>query len=332
MPEPMTISVVIATHTVDRWESLQGAVAAAQEQTRPPQEIVVSVDHNPELSSTARAKWDGTEVRVVDSRYPGRSGSTKNSGLEAARMDLVVFIDDDVTPPVDLLERLARIYEDDPAIKAVGVAALPNFETGRPAWLGEEFDWTIGCTYRGLPTKRGPMGRMVGSCMSARREALLAVRGFHADHHDDLDISHRLIDRYGWNSLVFEPDIAVSHLAPAARTNWRYLSNRVYTTNRDKVRAMQDLGSGANSASDRAFVLRFVFRYLPEHLAHPRSGGWQRAAGGIGFVTVAALGSVLGRIDAKRGRILPSLTLGLEFTAPAPPPPAQPEPASSTPA
>ena len=311
-PRSLTVSVVIATYTFDRWESLARTIGAAQRQTYPPVEVIVSVDHNPDLTVAARRAWADGDVTVIDSRYPGDVGSAKNSGLEVASGDIVLFIDDDVTPPADLIAKLVRIYDEDATAQGIGVAATPDFDTARPRFLAPEFDWIVGCTYRGLPSTRGPMGRMVGSCMSARREALLAVRGFHADHHSDLDISHRLIARYGWDCLVFDPDLVVSHQVPASRVTFRYLAHRVFSTNRGKVRVIEDLGEGGNNASDRAFVSRFLLRYLPRHLASVRSGGWQAALGGISFIALAAAGNAAGRIDSWLGRSQPELTQGLD--------------------
>ena len=314
---PATVSVVIATHTLDRWELLVDAVTSALAQSQPPQEVIVAVDHNPELAEAARDRFADDPVTVVDSRYPGRSGSTKNSGLEVTKGDLVVFIDDDVSAPSDLLARLLHIYATSPETQAIGVNAVPRFESERPRWLPYEFDWAFGCSYRGLPTRRGPMGRMIGSCMSARREALFAVAGFHADHHDDLDISHRIISRYGYDSLVFEPGIEVRHFVPDERVKFRYFAQRVFETNRDKVRVMRDLADGGNHRSDVSFVARFLLRYLPGYLLSPRSGGWARAAAGLTAVALAALGNALGRLDLVLGRTTPAVTRGLQQAEPA---------------
>jgi glycosyltransferase involved in cell wall biosynthesis len=308
----LSVSIVIATHTLDRWALLVEAVTAALAQTHAPIEVIVAVDHKPELAEAVRARFISDPVRVVDSRYPGRSGSTKNAGLEAATADVVVVVDDDVSAPIDLVERLVEIYTTTASTQAVGVNAMPRFESERPRWLPLEFDWAFGCSYRGLPTQRGPMGRMIGSCMSARRDALLSVKGFHADHHDDLDISHRLIDRYGYASVLFEPGIEVMHFVPDERVKFPYFARRIYETNRDKVRVMRDLEDGGNHRSDVAFVSKFLFRYLPGYLASPQAGGWRQAGAGLAAIFLAASGNVVGRVNLALGRTEPAVTRGLE--------------------
>ncbi len=47
--ELRTVSVIIPAYTLARWELLSDAVARLQSQTRLPDEIILCIDHNPEL-------------------------------------------------------------------------------------------------------------------------------------------------------------------------------------------------------------------------------------------------------------------------------------------
>src|SRR5205085_9263899 len=86
----LTMTVVICAYTLDRWSQLEAAVRSAQAQRQPVQEIVVVVDHNPELLERARRRWTAeaqgdaglqdlnasVAVRVVASTgAPGLSGA-----------------------------------------------------------------------------------------------------------------------------------------------------------------------------------------------------------------------------------------------------------------
>ena len=45
----LTVCVVICAYTFDRWDDILAAVASVRSQTTAAQEIVVVVDHNPDL-------------------------------------------------------------------------------------------------------------------------------------------------------------------------------------------------------------------------------------------------------------------------------------------
>ena len=48
------ISVVICAYTEKRWQDLQAAIHSVKQQSLPPKEIIVVIDHNPSLAQLAR--------------------------------------------------------------------------------------------------------------------------------------------------------------------------------------------------------------------------------------------------------------------------------------
>ena len=69
----LTMCVVICVYTCDRWDDILAAVASVRSQKTAPEEIVVVVDHNPDLYSRLRAVLP--DVTVVENRYQrGLSG------------------------------------------------------------------------------------------------------------------------------------------------------------------------------------------------------------------------------------------------------------------
>ena len=60
----------------------------------------------------------------------------------------------------------------------VGGLTLPVWKEPRPAWFPEEFDWVVGCTYRGMPESREPVRNLLGGNASFRREAFERSGGF----------------------------------------------------------------------------------------------------------------------------------------------------------
>src|SRR5579875_2090422 len=162
-------SVVICTYTEARWEELIRAIEAVQRQTLAPRETIVVVDHNRPLLERVQAELPGV-LAVENGHVRGLSGA-RNSGSEAARGSIIVFLDDDAIAEPDWLSSLMAAY-DDPTVLGVGGSVEPLWRAGRPDWFPREFDWVVGCTYLGMPKRTAPVRNLIGCNMSFRRAAL----------------------------------------------------------------------------------------------------------------------------------------------------------------
>ncbi|MGH3513654.1 MAG: glycosyltransferase family 2 protein, partial [Pseudonocardiaceae bacterium] len=156
----LSASVVLCAYTDHRWSGIVRAVASVHAQTAPAHEVLLVVDHNPDLAARARTALTG--VIVVENTYRTGLSGARNTGFHAATGEVVAFIDDDAAARPDWLERLLVMYRD-PTVMGVGGSARPVWPTGfdRPAFLPAddagigtgELDWVVGCTYSGLPTR-----------------------------------------------------------------------------------------------------------------------------------------------------------------------------------
>src|SRR5690606_25265152 len=144
-------SVVICAYTEQRWDDLLAAVDSVRRQTLTPREIIVVVDHNPAMLARVRDEI-GDVLAVENHQRQGLSGA-RNSGLRASSGEYVAFLDDDALAEPDWLGRLAAGY-DDPRVVGVGGVIEPLWSGGRPGWFPAEYDWVVGCTYVGMPTRR----------------------------------------------------------------------------------------------------------------------------------------------------------------------------------
>ncbi|HET7094259.1 MAG TPA: glycosyltransferase family 2 protein, partial [Thermomicrobiales bacterium] len=169
------VSVVICAYADDRWPDLLAAVASVQTQTPAAREIIVVVDHNDALLDRVRTQIPG--VAAVANVEPRGLSGARNSGVAASGGAIVAFLDDDATAAPDWLHQLCAAY-DDPWVLGVGGAVEPAWAGGRPAWFPDEFDWVVGCTYRGMPGQTAPVRNLIGANMSFRRCVLEAVGGF----------------------------------------------------------------------------------------------------------------------------------------------------------
>ena len=255
-----TADVVICTYTEARWDLLLRSVDSVLKQRVAPGRLIIVVDHNDDLLESCRARWESgaidssVPITLCANRFDGRLGSARNTGLLVADADVVAFLDDDAEAAEDWLERLLTVYESNPDAVAVGGAPRPVYAAPRPDWFPPDFDWVFGCHYGMLPSVLAPVRHLIGANMSVRRDEMLGVGGFHADDHDDMDLSHRIADCHGPAAVLYEPRAEVRHHVSAERLTWTYFWRRCFFVNRSKVSAFADMGTAANIGAEARFV------------------------------------------------------------------------------
>lgn len=319
MNHELTADVIICTYTEARWDLLVRSVNSVLEQRVAPGRLIVVVDHNDDLLARCRARWSSgsTEssvpIIICPNRFAGRLGSARNTGLLLANADVVAFLDDDAAADVDWLERLLAVYASRSEAVAVGGAPRPVYAAPRPDWFPPDFDWIFGCHYDMLPSTLAPLRHLIGASMSVRREEMLAVGGFHADDHDDMDLSHRIADAHGPASVLYEPLAEVRHYVSAERLTWTYFWRRCYFVNRGKVDAFADMGPAGNIGAEARFVGELLIKGGPALLAASSGRAqplrqWLVAVVGTAIATV---GYLAGRIRLARGIRFECPTTGL---------------------
>jgi GT2 family glycosyltransferase len=318
--------VVICTYTPARWELLARSVESALAQEVAPQQLIIVVDHNDVLLARCRQEWGAdsadspVEIVVVANQFAGRLGSARNTALLLARAEIVAFLDDDAEAAPDWLERLRAVYVTHPGAVAVGGAPRPNYGAPRPSWFPPDFDWVFGCHYQSLPDRLAPVRRLIGASMSVRRDEMLAVGGFHADDHDDMDLSHRIAHEHGPAAVLYEPRAEVHHYVPPERMTWSYFWRRCFFVNRSKVGALADMGEGGNIGAELRFGGGVLLGLAPALLAavtgRPERLGQALAA--VVGLALAGCGHLAGWLRLARGRRPDVLTTGLSVAETCP--------------
>lgn len=305
-------SVVICAYTQKRWPMLVDAVRSCLQQTVAPLELIVCIDHNDELLSRCKAEAAGWQsgspvpITVVPNRFGGRLGSARTTAVQLAQGEVVAFLDDDAVADPDWLENLLVPFSEDGA-GAVGGAPVPIFHAPEPRWFPPAFYWVFGCAYEGLPTSRAPLKHLIGANMAARRDALLAIGGFHSDNHDDMDMCHRIAHEFPDRPVLYEPNAIVRHNVTPDRLTWHYFWRRCFFVNRGKVAAFRGMGEAANLDAEASFALRSAYR--------ASKSAWRRAVAGDVFglvrllvllagLALAAAGNVSGHLWPERTRAL----------------------------
>ncbi|WP_334171720.1 glycosyltransferase family 2 protein [Sinomonas sp.] len=303
--EPPTVSVVVCSYTMERWDLLTKVIASVQAQTYAAQQILVIVDHNPDLYKRLMETVRDAVI-VENSGPPGLSGA-RNTGVGLATSEIVAFLDDDAEAAPDWLERLIPFY-DDPDVLAVGGRAEPMWEAGRPAHFAEELDWIVGCSHRGLPRVASEVRNVIGANMSFRRDVLVQVGGFNVSLGrqgsvplgcEETEICIRSTIGAPGSRVVYEPAAVVRHFVPATRGTLRYMLARSWSEGISKAQVSRLVGQKRTLGAERRYVRRTLPRAvisgLRESIVERNPAGLSRAGALMAVLAVTAAGYVRGR-------------------------------------
>ncbi|MEV4640914.1 glycosyltransferase [Actinoplanes sp. NPDC049548] len=305
-PRP-AVSIVIPTHSEQRWASLVRTVAAVKSQQYTPAEIVVVVDHNSALYRRARRDLSG--VTVLENLYNQGVSGNRNTGAFHTSTSLIAFVDDDVIMDTDWLGHLIAPFAD-PKVIGAGGGIAPAWEGAEPRWMPEEFLWAVGGSYAGLPTSTSRVRNVWSAGMVVRRDAFLAVGGFRTgfgklgsqNRPEDTELCLRM-SALGGGHWMYVPEAMIRHEVPVERSTFGWFVRRCYAEGRGKV-AMAGLLDGSESLGSERAYLRSLPKAVVRNLAAAGRGrGLHHAlkAGGVlAGVAAAGWGGVVETVAARR--------------------------------
>lgn len=291
---PLTqVSVVIPTHSEQRWSSLARTVESARAQQHRPEVVIVVVDHNPALLARARRDLPA-DVRVLPNEYARGASGARNTGAFAAGTDLIAFLDDDTSACPGWLGRMIIAF-DDPAVIGAGGGIEGAWEGTRPRWMPDEFLWTVGISYAGMPTRTAPIRNVWSANMLVRGTAFRAVGGFRTgfgklgdeNRPEDTDLCLRMsAERDGrW---LYVPEAVIRHEVPLNRSTFGFFLRRCYAEGRGKVQMAGLADTTLDTERD----------YLRRTLPRAVTRGLARASRGHGVAHALRAGSVLAGVGA----------------------------------
>ena len=258
------LSVIICAYTMARWDQLVEAVASVHAQSTPAAEVVVVVDHNDELLERAGAVLaDAATVVLPNTQRRGLAGA-RNTGVEAATGEVVVFLDDDARAAPRWLEEMSKHYRD-PTVIGVGGLVVPLWASGAPDWFPPEFGWVVGCSYTGQPEHTAVVRNPIGANMSFRRDPVLAVGGFRVEvgrvgadalGGEETELSIRLAQHHPGSRILHEPAAVVHHHVPGNRGRWAYFRRRCWAEGLSKAQVSRLSDPTRALGSERAYVRR----------------------------------------------------------------------------
>jgi len=254
--------VLICAYTLDRLDVLSQAIESVRAQSTPAHEIVLTIDHSPELLAEARRRWP--DVKLIENHEEQGLSGARNSGVAACGGDVIAFLDDDAVAAPDWLERLGDAYRD-PDVFGAGGSVRPAWVEGKPAWFPPEFDWVVGCTHSGMPRQREAVRNLVGANMSLRRSALEELGGFRHELGrvgtipagcEETDLCIRVGQRWPESKILYDPAAAVDHYVPAGRGTREYFTSRCRGEGRSKAVLAGLVGSGSGLEAERTYTSR----------------------------------------------------------------------------
>ena len=256
-----TVSVIICVYTEQRWDDLCLAIASAQHQTYLASEIIVVVDHNVALQDRLAAVVDIT--LVPNSQTRGLSGA-RNSGCTLARSEIIAFLDDDAVAEPQWLEALVAAFDDDHII-GTGGAIMPHWATGQPRWFPSEFQWVVGCSYRGMPTTTARIRNPIGGNMALRRAAFDRIGGFRTEIGrvgtvplgcEETEWCIRASESLPGAAFLYILGARTHHRVPAQRARWGYFLRRCYAEGLSKAAIERFVHTAATLSTEHGYVTR----------------------------------------------------------------------------
>jgi glycosyltransferase involved in cell wall biosynthesis len=286
----MRISVVVCTHTTDRYADLRDAVESVLANTYENREVVIVSDGSEAVYERAMADY-GDEEAVRVHLQPTNRGllTARNTGARVAEGDVVAFVDDDALADERWLAELAAAYEADDArsadgrVLAAGGRMVPAWVAGEPTFLPEEFYWLVGVTHRGFARGPGEVRNTFGSNISFRRDVFEELGGFDTDiggrrgdshlQGGETELCARLRSEYG-AGVQYAPEARVAHKVFDYRTKPGWLVRRAFWQGYSK-RGMEVFvpeSTGEEGAFLRALLTEFVPDRVRGLILHPRAG------------------------------------------------------------
>ena len=223
-PPPTTVILCTRNRPAELRSALTSLVGLAY----PAFEVVV-VDNAPGMG-TARevaAGFDDDRIRVVGEPRPGLARA-RNTGVRAARHDILAFTDDDVVVDPLWLQGIADGFTDDPRVACVcGMVPSGELRTRAQLYFDARVTWARNCGRKTYDINRPPaddalfpfrVGQFgTGANFAMRRECMFDLGGFdeglgagsRTRGGEDIDMFVRVL--LAGYELVYQPSAIVWH-------------------------------------------------------------------------------------------------------------------------
>lgn len=295
----VTTTVILSCHSMDRWQSILDSVASVRGQQSAPEEssIVVSVDHNSELSSRLRKQLPDLEIVDNESGIRGAS-ATRNAGARVSNAQVLAFLDDDEVADPQWLQRLVEPFGTSTNIVGTGGRYEPRWERRRPVWFPDELAWVVGGHFKGMPTTPAIVRNVWAGNMAVRSDVFHAVGGFRENfgrngllsQPEDTDLCIRMASSQPDGRWWYLPEAVVYHTVPSSRSGFQFFVRRCYSEGRGKVEMSRQFKGQKSLDTERQYLLHLIPKRIGHHLVSGPTGVLRAGAIVVG-ITAAAMGA-----------------------------------------
>ena len=238
------VSVIVPAYNEE--VGIAAAVHSLAGNDYPTLEIIVVDDGSTDGTAAAVEAIDDPRVRLIRQANGGKPAAL-NTGIAAARHDIIVMVDGDTIFEPDTIRHLVAPLED----AGVGAVAGNTKVGNRQGLLGrwQHIEYVIGCNLdRRMYEVLGCMPTVPGAIGAFRRQALATVGGVSDDTlAEDTDLTMAL-NRAGWK-VVFEDRARAWTEAPTTlrqlwrqRYRWSYGTMQAMWKHRRAVTERSSLG------------------------------------------------------------------------------------------
>ena len=137
MTEPRVVTIVLCTY--DRARMLGAALdrLIAQSEDSPAYEIILVDNNSSDDTRLVAERYTSSSARPVQYVFEPRQSlvHARNTGIAAARSDIIAFTDDDVCVTEDWVQVIKRTFDAHPEVDGLGGRTLPIWPSDPPAWL-----------------------------------------------------------------------------------------------------------------------------------------------------------------------------------------------------
>jgi hypothetical protein len=228
------VSVIVCTHSVERWPWLLKCLASLRTQTLEPFEVIVVVNGSADLDGRLR-KRHGPE-RLLYTSAPLGLSAARSLGLTAATGAFVCFLEDDAVADPNCLSIL-RSSMSDGAVGWASGCSLPMWNGATPRWMPQELEWTLGNDYRSIASAQTDAENMDSGCVCMRREFFVLFAGLGAnfersprglDGIEATELYSSIQDRMSALRLIHEPTAIIRQPVPDERQRPAYVLARCW--------------------------------------------------------------------------------------------------------
>lgn len=305
------VSVLLCSHNPDpaRLARCLSGLAAQELPNHLWELLVVDNASSPPLSCDRLPHVDRLRLQLIRESQLGLTPA-RLAGIEAARGDVLVFVDDDNVLAPDYLGNALALMDADPRIGAAGGILEGEFEAPPPAWMSSYLNLLGIRDFGPRPINALIYGQVgpwepIGAGMVIRRVV--------AQHYVSIagDPLRRSLDRRGRGlascgdtdmarcapdlgyALAYDPTLRLVHLMPAFRVRYGYMLRLVHGIKRSGI-LLDRIRTGQPPAlrGPLQAMLRFGLEALRQFTPRPR-------------LWLLRLSALIGEIQARLVRLNP---------------------------